>query len=76
MLIQDHCIRERESFAYAREIHKPYGVLDSVLSWARSECRGDWRWQLIDMSSDQRPGRYCFYFDNPADYSAFVLKWT
>jgi hypothetical protein len=35
----------------------------------------DWRWQLIDTSTDQRPGRYVFYFDNNKDYFAFVLKW-
>jgi hypothetical protein len=37
--------------------------------------QGDWRWQLIDTSSDQRPGRYIFYFDREQDLCTFVLKW-
>jgi hypothetical protein len=67
--------RSRESFDFAREIVKPWGVLELVLLWCKQELTGDWRWQLIEMSSDQRPGRYIFYFDSSRDCAAFSLKW-
>jgi len=69
----DH--RSAESFNFARQISKPWGTLEQVLDWCKSELTGDWRWQLTEMSSDQRPGRYIFYFDAERDCLAFTLKW-
>jgi hypothetical protein len=74
-LERPYLIREKESFGYAREITKPFGQIDLVLSWCKSELIGEWRWQLVDASSDIRPGRYIFYFDSDKDLCAFVLKW-
>jgi hypothetical protein len=68
--------RIAESFRYYREIAKPFGELDSVLAWCKAELTGDWRWRLIDVSTDQRPGVYIFYFDSERDYLAFVMKWS
>ena len=68
-------IRPGDSFNYAREIHKPFGELDRVLAWCKTELTGEWRWQLVDVSTDQRPGRYIFYFDDERDYFAFTLYW-
>ena len=68
--------RNRESFLYSREIAKPFGKLDHVLDWCKTELVGDWRWQLVDVSSDRRPGRYVFYFDTERDFFAFVLQWS
>jgi hypothetical protein len=68
--------RDRDSFHYAREIEKPFGVIETVLSWCKSELQSDWRWQLIEMSSDIKPGRYCFFFDDERDYCAFLMKWA
>ena len=68
--------RRRESFPYSREIAKPFGKLDHVLDWCKTELVGDWRWQLVDVSSDRRPGRYVFYFDTERDFFAFVLQWS
>ena len=67
--------REKDSFAHAREIAKPFGVIEQVLEWSKSELVDDWRWQLVEMSSDQKPGRYIFYFDSERDLFAFTLKW-
>lgn len=75
MNIADYEIRDKESFAYAKEISKPWGGLDHVLAWCKTELTGDWRWQLVDVSSDIRPGRYIFYFDSDRDCCAFTLKW-
>lgn len=75
-LYNDHVIRIAESFGHACEITKPYGVIESVLAWCKSEMTEDWRWQMIEMSSDRRPGRYIFYFDSERDYLAFMLKWA
>ena len=69
-------LRDAVSFNHAIEITKPFGVLESMLDWCKSELLAEWRWQLIDVSSDQRPGRYIFYFDSERDYLAFVLKWS
>lgn len=74
-MIAEHHIRDKESFAYAREISKPFGGLDPVLAWCKTELTGEWRWQLVDVSSDIRPGRYIFYFDSDRDCCAFTLKW-
>lgn len=67
--------RSRESFAHAIEVTKPFGAIDAMISWCKAEMSADWRWQLVDMSSDIRPGRYIFYFDSERDYLAFTLKW-
>ena len=68
--------RNRESFLYSREITKPFGELDRVIDWCKTEMIGDWRWQLVDVSSDRRPGRYVFYFDSERDFFAFTLQWS
>lgn len=68
-------IRSDTSFPFSQEISKPFGSLDVILEWCKSELRDDWRWELIDVSSDIRPGRYNFYFDSEHDAVAFALKW-
>ena len=68
--------RDRDSFGFAKEIVKPFGVIEEVLAWCKSELRDEWRWQLVDVSSVTRPGRYIFYFDNDRDHFAFVMKWS
>ena len=68
--------RNRDSFNHALEIVKSFGVIEHVLNWCKSELRGDWRWQLLEMSSALKPGRYMFYFDDERDYLAFVMKWA
>lgn len=76
MLQDKPLFREKDSFCHATEIIKPFGVLESVLDWCKSELVDDWRWQLVEVSSDIKPGRYIFYFDDERDYLAFVLKWS
>ena len=56
--------RTRESFNHAQEITKPFGVLEQVLDWCKNELRDEFRWQLVEMSSDIKPGRYIFFFDD------------
>ncbi|WP_353482379.1 hypothetical protein [Haliscomenobacter sp.] len=68
-------IRPGDSFIHAREIRKPFGELDRVLAWCKTELTGEWRWQLVSGSTDQRPGRYIFYFDSERDHFAFTLYW-
>jgi hypothetical protein len=69
-------MRDRDSFDHAHEIVKPFGVIEHVLNWCKIELRGEWRWQLLEMSSDIKPGRYIFYFDDERDYLAFLMKWS
>ena len=69
-------MRDKDSFTHAQEISKPFGVLESVLDWCKEELTSEWRWQLIEVSSDRRPGRYIFYFDSERDYLAFIMKWA
>ena len=69
-------LREGDSFEFCREIAKPFGQLDAVLDWCKTELQGDWLWQLIELSHENRPGRYKFYFDSERDCVAFVLQWT
>ena len=75
MYFPDYRERNKESFAYVKEISKPWGGLDIVLAWCRTELVGEWRWELVDVSSDIRPGRYIFYFDSDRDCCAFTMKW-
>ena len=69
-------MRDKDSFDHAHEIVKPFGVIEHVLNWCKSELTEDWRWQLLEMSSDIKPGRYIFYFDDERDYLAFLMKWS
>jgi hypothetical protein len=66
--------RDKESFTFAKEIVKPFGAIETVLDWAKQEFIGEWRWQLVEVSSERRPGRYIFYFESERDYLAFLLK--
>ena len=69
-------IRFGESFEYAREIARPFGQIDRVIEWCKTELIGEWRWQVVATSSDRAPGRYIFYFDSDRDCCAFTLKWS
>lgn len=68
--------RDRDSFDHAHEIVKPFGQIEQVIDWCKDQLVEEWRWQLIDVSSAQRPGRYIFYFDSERDCLAFVMKWA
>lgn len=68
--------RDGPSFSYAKEVHKPFGQLDHILAWCKTELEGDWRWQLVRTSTDREPGRYIFYFDTQRDCVAFTLQWA
>lgn len=67
--------RDEKSFCFARGIHKPYGDLDDILAWCKSEITEEWRWQMVEMAAPSRPGRYIFYFDSERDCVAFTMKW-
>ena len=69
-------IRLGESFHYAQEIARPFGQIDRVIEWCKTELVGDWRWQVVTTSSDRAPGRYIFYFDSDRDAAAFALFWS
>lgn len=71
----DQVVHQDFEYSYAKEISSPFGGLQTVLDWCKIELQGEWRWSLIDVSSDQRPGRYRFYFQNERDTVAFTLKW-
>lgn len=70
-----HLARTGDTFAHAQEILKPFGVLDQVLEWCKTNMTHDWRWQLVRASSDRELGRYIFYFDSDKDLCAFALRW-
>ena len=69
-------IRLGESFSHAQEIARPFGQIDRIIEWCKTELVGDWRWQVITTSSDRAPGRYIFYFDSDRDAAAFALFWS
>jgi hypothetical protein len=68
--------RNQASFNHAHEIVKPFGQIEQVIDWCKSELTNEWRWQLVEISSDQKPGRYIFYFDSERDCLAFIMKWS
>jgi lantibiotic modifying enzyme len=67
-------IRNAESFNHAIRISKPFGSIDRIVEWAKSELKDEWRWQVVQTSTDLTPGQYIFYFDSESDYLAFVMK--
>jgi hypothetical protein len=69
-------IRLGESFSHAQEIARPFGQIDRIIEWCKTELIGDWRWQVVTTSSDRAPGRYIFYFDSDRDAAAFALFWS
>jgi hypothetical protein len=69
-------IRLGESFSHAQEIARPFGQIDRIIEWCKTELVGDWRWQVVTTSSDRAPGRYIFYFDSDRDAAAFALFWS
>ena len=69
-------IRLGESFNYAREIARPFGQIDRIIEWCKTELTSDWGWQVVTTSSDRAPGRYIFYFDSDRDAAAFALFWS
>jgi hypothetical protein len=75
-LLTQGTIRLSESFDYAREIARPFGQIDRIIEWCKTELVGDWRWQVVTTSSDRAPGRYIFYFDSDRDAAAFALFWS
>jgi hypothetical protein len=77
MNVLDHLVvRAKESFKHSIEIHQPFGGLDAVIAWCKeADMQGEWRWQLVQVSSDHADGRYKFYFDSERDYCAFLLRW-
>jgi|TARA_R110000782_G_scaffold13413_3_gene39549 hypothetical protein len=64
-----------EQYQYSIDVTKPCGDIDTILAWAKEQLVGQWRWQLVQVSSTAQPGRYIFYFDSEADYLAFVMKF-
>lgn len=74
-ILKNYVIRDQQSFQYSHELKKRTGVLDHVIDWCKSEMTGEWRWQLVEVSSHLQPGRYIFYFDSERDYFAFLLQW-
>jgi hypothetical protein len=69
--------QDAPTFRYALEVNKPWGGLDYIVEWCKSEMQDpSWRWQLVESSTNLRPGRYIFYFNNSRDYCAFKLKWS
>jgi hypothetical protein len=73
---ESYVSRTGDTFPYVKEISKPHGAIDDIISWSKAELIDEWRWQLVEVSSDQRPGRYRFYFDSDRDCCAFLLKWA
>jgi hypothetical protein len=77
MQLQPHgTTRLSASFNHAREIARPFGQIDRIIEWCKTELIGDWRWQVVTTSSDRAPGRYIFYFDSDRDAAAFALFWS
>lgn len=67
--------RLRNSFNYTNEIYQPRGQIDIIFSWCKTELVGDWCWELLEISTEVRPGHYIFYFDVKRDCIAFIMKW-
>ena len=74
--VNDTFTLEDVEFKHALEIHKPYGVLDSILEWTKTNVSGRWGWQLVRSSSSKQDGRYIFFFDDEQDILAFTLRWA
>lgn len=59
-----------------------FGELDSVMSWCREHCSGDWRLTDNDsqtctweMGYGSYPNSYKFEFEEETDFITFSLKY-
>jgi predicted secreted protein len=68
-------LRDAVSFDHACEIAKAFGEIEYILAWCKAGLDDEWRWQLVEISSERTPGRYIFYFDSERDYLAFSMRW-
>lgn len=69
-------IQLNEGFQFAHEIVKPFGDIERVIDWCRTELQGEWRWQMLDTLQDHGlRARHIFYFDSERDCVAFLLHW-
>lgn len=74
--LQEIDLRPGDSFAYQSETTRPYGCIDTIIDWCKCQLKSDWRWQVLEYSTDTRPGTYKFYFDSERDCVAFTLHWA
>jgi hypothetical protein len=63
-------------FTHAKPIEKPMGVVDQIIDWCKTETLGDWRWQVLTVSTVTHMGEYIFYFESERDCMAFIMKWA
>ena len=68
-------IKQGEGFEHAINIERSTGSIDDIIAWCKTNFADGWRWQIIRSSSPTKPGSYTFFFNNNADYMAFVLKY-
>ena len=67
--------------AHKTKIDIPYGKLDSILSWCKTNCESDWQFDsgaeyLAGLGASYRAKSshaYDFYFESEKDYVAFVI---
>ena len=67
--------------AHKTKIDIPYGKLDSILSWCKTNCESDWQFDSVveylegyDASYREKgTSTYDFYFESEKDYVAFVV---
>ena len=67
--------------AHKTKIDIPYGKLDSILSWCKTNCESDWQFDSVveylegyDASYRAKSiSTYDFYFESEKDYVAFVV---
>jgi hypothetical protein len=64
---------DQDCLTFSCTVSKPFGWLDPALDWCRREVGQEWKWQLIESSTDQAHGVYRFYFSSLQDFVAFTM---
>lgn len=67
--------RSADTFPRHSVCYLPFGELEQVLTWCRTQCKSDWRWAPIETAAADK-GQYKFYFDSDSDAVAFLLQWS
>jgi hypothetical protein len=59
-------------YSFRTDISVPYGSLNSLLEWCKTNCKDNWGWHMISPSGE-KPGLYKFHFMSEADQINFIL---
>lgn len=66
---------EKQRLHHKVSVQFPFGELDPVIKWSKSNLHGLWKWEMIQMPGGHAKGKYIFHFEDDKDLEVFCLRW-